>query len=58
MFEVIVNALATSPDALRDLDRLVERLESTDAGRRVLPDGFRTLWEPVKAALATIEESQ
>ena len=56
MFEVIVNALATSPDALRDLDRLVERLESTDAGRRVLPDGFGTLWEPVKAALATIEE--
>lgn len=56
MFEVIVNALATSPEALRDLDRLVERLESTDAGRRVLPDGFRTLWEPVKAALATVEE--
>lgn len=58
MFEVMLNALATSPDALRDLGKLVERLESTDAGRRVLPDGFRTLWEPVKAALATIEESQ
>lgn len=56
MFEVVLNALATSPDALRDLGRLVERLESTDAGRRVLPDGFRTLWEPVTAALAKLEE--
>ena len=34
-----------------------QAVESTDAGRRVLPDGFRTLWGPVKAALATIEET-
>lgn len=57
MFEVIVSALAARPDALRDLDRLVERLESTDAGRRVLPDGFRALWGPVKLALATVQET-
>lgn len=57
VFEVVVNALATSPGALRDLDRLIERLESTNAGRRVLPDGFRGLWGPVKAALDLLQES-
>ncbi|MFC8596833.1 hypothetical protein [Isoptericola sp. NPDC057191] len=55
-FEIVANALATDPDALRDFDRLVERLESTEAGRRVLPEGFDSLWLPVRGALAALAE--
>lgn len=57
MFEVIINALASNPGALRDLARLVERLESTESGRRVLPDGFQALWQPVRAALDAMGET-
>ncbi|WP_415080667.1 phospholipase D family protein [Micropruina sp.] len=58
IFEVIINALASNPDALRDLARLVERLESTEVGRRVLPDGFQALWQPVRAALDAMGETR
>lgn len=57
MFEIIINALASNPEALRDLARLVDRLQSTEAGRRVLPDGFQALWRPVRAALDAMGET-
>ncbi|MGF0117441.1 phospholipase D family protein [Promicromonospora sp. Marseille-Q5078] len=55
-FEIVVTALATDPGALRDFDRLVERLESTEAGRAVLPGGFGSFWTPVRGALATLDD--
>jgi hypothetical protein len=57
LFELLVEALATRPEALRDLDRLVERLQCTEAGRAVLPEGFVGLWESVRAALTTLTET-
>jgi hypothetical protein len=58
IFEIVVNALATNPGSLHDLDRLVERLRSTEAGREALPDGFDNLWKSVKGALAALEEAR
>lgn len=57
VFELIVIALARNPAALHDLDRLVTRLQSTGAGRRVLPDDFGVLWQPVQQALAALGDT-
>lgn len=56
LFELMVNALADHPQALRELGRLVDRLRSTDAGRSILPAGFDALWRPIQEALATMQE--
>lgn len=50
VLELVLRALADSPAALDDLDRLVSRLGATTAGREVLPDGFDELWATVQAA--------
>jgi len=50
LFELLVNAVAARPKALDDLARLVERLQQTDRGRAVLPEGFEQLWTAVVAA--------
>jgi hypothetical protein len=57
VFELVLRALADRPDALLDLDRLVRRLQATDAGRRVLPDGFDVLWSTVLDAHRRLEEA-
>ena len=46
LLEDLVEALATRPDRLHAVRRLIERLEreSTDAGARVVPEAFRNLW--------------
>jgi len=56
VFELVLRALADRPDALADLDRLVRRLQATDTGRRVLPDGFDTLWPTVVEAHRRLKE--
>jgi hypothetical protein len=56
VFEIIVNALADRPEALRDLGTLVERLQSTDARSKVLPPGFDRIWESAATALSKLEE--
>lgn len=50
VFELILRALADRPEALTDLDRLVQRLQATQSGRQVLPDGFEALWQVVADA--------
>ncbi|GII25700.1 phospholipase D family protein [Planosporangium mesophilum] len=50
IFEMVVRALADQPQALADLDRLVARLRSSEAGRDVLPEGFEQLWDVIVAA--------
>jgi hypothetical protein len=58
VLELVLRALADQPESLRDLDRLVEKLQATEAGRTVLPPGFETLWRSVKNALeATLKGS-
>lgn len=50
LFEMIIRAVADRPDAIEDLDRLVSRLQETERGQRVLPDGFGALWRVVLEA--------
>jgi hypothetical protein len=55
VFEMLVQAVCARPQAIVDLDRLVSRLEETEHGRAILPDGFADLWSTVLAAHAQIE---
>jgi hypothetical protein len=50
VFEALTRALVTSPAALGDLARLIERLRATEAGRNTLPEGFDELWASVSEA--------
>lgn len=50
VLELVLRALAESPSAIDDLDRLIRRLQATDAGRGVLPDGLDELWGTVQEA--------
>ena len=50
LFEMIVRAVADRPDAIEDLDRLVSRLQETERGQQVLPDGFNELWNVILEA--------
>jgi len=48
VLELVLRALADRPSALDDLDRLVQRLQATERGREVLPEGFEQLWQVVR----------
>jgi hypothetical protein len=50
IFELLLTALADRPAQLDDLGRLVERLEATEHGQVLLPDGFTELWKTVEQA--------
>jgi hypothetical protein len=50
VLEAVLAALATSPGAIDDIDRLVTRLAATERGRTVLPDGWSDFWQSVAAA--------
>lgn len=50
VLELVLRALAESPSSIDDLDRLIRRLQATDAGRDVLPDGLDELWGTVQEA--------
>ena len=45
LLEPLVRALSRAPDKIDRIAELVERLERTSQGQRVLPDGFEQLWE-------------
>jgi len=55
VLEMILRALADHPQALHDLDRLVQRLQATENGRMVLPEGFGDLWTVVRETLGKLE---
>ncbi len=54
VLELVLRALSDKPSALADLDRLVQRLRSTDEGQRVLPEGFEDLWAVVRQARSVL----
>jgi hypothetical protein len=58
LFELVLRALYEHPDALTNLERLVTRLQSTEAGRKVLPDGFDELWAVVLNAHLELQKSR
>lgn len=57
VFETLVRALATNPEGLDDLARLIERMRGQADSAALLPVGFDEVWEPVwRARLAQKEE--
>lgn len=56
IFELVLGALADRPETLADLDRLVSRLRTTDAGRQIIPEGFDALWTAVTEALTILKD--
>ena len=58
VFEALTRALVSSPAALADLGRLVDRLRTTEEGKRTLPEGFDELWEAVTDARSLIEATR
>lgn len=54
LFELLARALADQPASLEDLDRLVQRLRATEAGRSVMPEGFEALWRVIAEARVMI----
>jgi len=47
LLEPMVRALAAEPTRLDEIDRLIKELDGTDAGRKILPPGWRDVWEPI-----------
>jgi hypothetical protein len=56
VFETLVRALGAAPSVLADIAPLVERLQRSEKGRRVLPEGFAELWDLVSAARGQLAE--
>ena len=57
VFELLVRAVADRPDAIDDLSRLIDRLQTTEQGRAVLPEGFLDLWEAITEAQSRLQGS-
>lgn len=56
VFETLVRALATNPQGIDDLAKLVKRMRSQAGSASSLPAGFDEVWEPVwQARQAQIE---
>jgi hypothetical protein len=58
VLELVLRALAESPSVLEDLDRLIRRLQATDAGRGVLPEGLDELWGTVQEARKVLAKTR
>lgn len=56
VLEMVLGALATRPSVIADLDSLVRRLQSTEAGRGSLPEGFADFWLVVREAAGLEQE--
>ena len=50
VLEAVLDALATSPRMIDDIDRLVTRLSTSEQGRKLLPGGWNEFWPSVVAA--------
>ena len=58
VFELLARALADNPGSLDDLARIVDRLSRTEAGRAVMPAGFRELWGTVIEARRLVDGTE
>ncbi|MCZ4080298.1 phospholipase D family protein [Rhodococcus sp. H36-A4] len=50
VFEIVIRALARSPESIGDLNRLVQRMLATENGVANLPEGFASFWDVVTAS--------
>lgn len=58
VLESLVQALATQPESIDDVERLVTQLGATDKGRSVFPAGWDELWGSVLAARKQLRGSK
>ncbi len=58
LLEAVLTALASTPGAIDDIDRLVSRLTTTEQGRQVLPPGWAEFWPSVVEARSRLVASQ
>jgi hypothetical protein len=50
LLEPLMRTLSHEPHRLERIANLLQDLESTEAGRALVPEGFRGIWEPIWAA--------
>jgi hypothetical protein len=50
LFEMLVRALDRSPAKIDQIARLVDDLSQTPEGDQLLPEGFKSIWGPIRAA--------
>lgn len=58
LLEAVLAALASTPGAIDDIDRLVKRLTTTEQGRQVLPPGWPEFWPSVVEARSRLVTHQ
>lgn len=47
LLEPMIRALARDPDRLSEIAGLIRELSKTQEGRRLLPDGWEAVWQPI-----------
>ena len=55
LFEALVRALDRDPARLDQIARLLNDLQKTPEGQRLVPEGLETIWEPILSARGRIE---
>lgn len=50
LFEPMVRALARDPTKIDEIGSIIEELAKTADGRKVLPEGWEDVWEPIRTA--------
>ncbi len=58
VLEAVLTALASTPGAIDDIDRVVRRLSATEQGRQVLPDEWAAFWPSVTEARSRLRTHQ
>ena len=57
VLELLARALAERPESIDHLSSIVERLRTTPDGRKVLPDGWDSVWLPALEARRALAEA-
>lgn len=57
LLEQMLIALQKSPEKLIQIQRLIEDLSHSSAGRLILPDDFQSVWEPIQRVAATMQKT-
>jgi hypothetical protein len=55
LLETLVRALSRSPEKIKRISDLVERLKHTPEGQSILPEGFEALWQAVVHTRSSIQ---
>jgi hypothetical protein len=58
LLEPLLRTLAADPTRLAPVERLVRDLESTDEGKKLLPEEFVTLWASIRSLMPQAQQDQ